>query len=197
VGQVLKEYWYLIAAGGLLLLTVVRLLIKYQAKKKEQKESYHKKLKNRALNEAIINSSRKDHTAEQKKVQQPVSFDEGVKHAENYRSENFVLRITVLGKTPEDYVVNPEKRIFIGRQPGMNDILLDGEMIASQHLELFRHERNVYVRTLYPDWQVFLKRKGNRTAISTRGIRVLSDDQIQLGKYRIKIELLDYTGMSR
>ncbi|MGL5436045.1 MAG: hypothetical protein ACRDBO_11680 [Lachnospiraceae bacterium] len=195
--QLLKEYWYLAAGAILLLLSLLHILLKYQKKKKEQQESYQKKLKNQVLNEAIKNSSVNHDMFRQKETQHPISFDAKGKSIELYKDGNTVLRLSITGKAKNDYVVNPEKHIFLGGQPGKNDILLEGEHIASQHLEVFRYEQQVYIRNLYPDWPAHLKRKGSQTVVGTRGICISTGDQISLGEYRIGVELLDYTGTIR
>lgn len=192
--QLLSVYWYFFAAVAAVLLMIVRIIWKTLMKRRETKEEYQKRLKQQALDEAIKNGGKWQDPFQRQQVRNPVGQESLGGETNVLNNGTIILRLTILGDKKKDYVVNPERHIFMGSQSGGNDILLTGEGVAPRHCELFRYEQRVYIRNICPAWKAVLKRKTKQISIGENGVQVQTGDQILLGQYRIQIELLNHTG---
>ncbi len=182
---------YVILAAVVVLLLIVGNV--WRSKRKEKKKQYDQKLKEEALSESLKNERKRrngfgdDHQAQ--------SVDQVIRQERLVERNQVIVRLTVSGSQNADYVLSPEKHIFIGKASGRNEIVLDGNGIADRQCEIFLHNNGqVYVQNLYPSYPVVLRRKSSQKMLDGQAICVITGDRIQIGNYKISVTMMDYVG---
>lgn len=188
----IQEYWYLAAAGATL---VVFLLLFYywRNKKKQKKEAYEQRLKDEALNEALKNSLGKRNEFLKSQAVTPLEQYKKTKSEPDAKGL-IVMKLEVMGKKKQSYVVSPEDHIFLGNEATVNDVILDDRNIAAKQCDIFLYDNHVYIHNLHSQNRMLLIRKGSRMELKEQSVQLITGDNIYVGHHRIQITLMDYMG---
>lgn len=192
---VIKTYWPLALAMGVMAIAALIIILKLIRMKKDEKAAYEARLKDQVLNEALKNSQGKRGPFRGQDSARPL--EEAARPAQKQalaEEGKIVVKLTVTGKQPANYVVNPEKDVLIGSRQGSSEIVLPEQGIAPRHCGIFSYKGGVYIRNLNDSYETILKRKNKSTRVSDKGIRVFTGDIVQIGVCRIQITLMDYIG---
>ncbi|MEH2928690.1 hypothetical protein VSQ48_01995 [Candidatus Ventrimonas sp. KK005] len=157
----------------------------WHSRKKEKQKAYHQKLREKALTESLKNS----------RGENLVQSMEQVLEQERLIERNQILvRLTVSGRQNKDYVLSPQKEIGVGKIPGENDLVVDGENMKQKLCKIFLFQNQVYLQKLDLTCPVVIRRKNNQMNLKGQAVRILTGDKIQIGGFRIMVSLMDYVG---
>lgn len=192
---IIKTYWPLALAVAAAAIAAVIIIFKLIRIKKKEKTAYEARLKDQVLNEALKNSLGKQNVIRGQGSARPLETDVRATQKPAAAEEGkIVVKLTVTGKRPANYVVNPEKDVVIGSREGGSEIVLPEKGIGPRHCSIFSYKGGIYIRNLSGSYETILKRKNKSTSVSDKGIRVFTGDIIQIGVCRIQITLMDYIG---
>lgn len=137
------------------------------ANKKAEKQKYYdaayKIIKESCLNNAIRNQSEKQQN-----------------------QQKYMLYLKWKDHEKQGYVFDPEKPVWIGRNPEVNDICIRENAVSSQHCVLFLHDERIFVKDLNSRNGTWIKRGLSMQQI-TGTTTVFSGDRILVGNLKIEV----------
>ena len=192
----------IIIAIGLLISLIIRLikhLIKKGQKNKELRQATEDRFRDENLNNIILNSQ--GNVKGKKEVYTPydVDYRNGEQTKNNISGEkNNVtskqIMIQLIEKTElstRKFLLNPAKKIKIGSDLQNNDISVLAEGISPHQCEIFSVGNKIFIRNIDDKNKTIIKRKREQAFVDNKGIRILSDDIIILGKVTYAVTIVD------
>ena len=167
--------------------------------KKELKQISADKLRDENLNNIILNNLAENGSL--KEVHRPYEVDYSKSNTE--RSENVGkkdkvtesgMMLQLIERTElstRKFVINPAKAIRIGSDLQDNDITVLAEGVSPSQCEIFAFENKVYVKNLGTENKTIIKRKKERAIVDGRGIRLLTNDIIIIGRVSYDVTIID------
>lgn len=183
----------------ILLLSFFKGIFAKKQRNKEINQAAADRVRDENLNSVILNHYGNDKN--QKEVYVPYDVDYGngesgknVTGKNNFDISVKQVMIQLIEKTElstRKFVLNPAKKIRIGSDLQNNDISILSEGIAPQQCEIFSVKDKVYIRNLSTGMQTIIRRRKEKALVDEKGIRLLSNDTIILGKVMYEIMIIN------
>lgn len=157
-------------AIGIAVISVAAYIIHVNKKAERQKyyDAAYKVIKEDCLNNAIRNQNRK--------IQ---------------NGQKLMLYLKWKDSEKQGYVFDPEKPIWIGREPGSNDICIREEIVSSQHCMLFLYQGEVFLRDMNSRNGTWIRRGLRRRQVQ-EAEPVFSGDKIIVGSLAIRVIIFTF-----
>lgn len=120
--------------------------------------------------------------------------DTGKKPGEHSKKAESHVMVQLIERTElstRKFMLNPIKKIHIGSDLRDNDISVLAEGVSAHQCEIFSVGNRVYVKNLSSDNRTIIKRKKNQAIVNEKGVRLLSNDVIILGRVSYDITIKD------
>lgn len=203
LGEFIGQY-----SGILILLGVFVLLgmgivflkwfVRQNQKNRELTRAAADKVRDENLNNAILNHCARGET---KEVYKPYDVDysnmndDADKSIREFPKESEVHTMIQLVEKTElstrKFMLNPAKKIRIGSELHDNDISVLAEGISLHQCEIFSVRNRVYLRSLSPENKTIIRRKKIQAIVDEKGVRLLSNDIIILGRVSYDITIMN------
>lgn len=203
LGEFIGQY-----SGILILLGVFVLLgmgivflkwfVRQNQKNRELTRAAADKVRDENLNNAILNHCARGET---KEVYKPYDVDysnmndDADKSIREFPKESEVHTMIQLVEKTElstrKFMLNPAQKIRIGSELHDNDISVLAEGISLHQCEIFSVRNRVYLRSLSPENKTIIRRKKIQAIVDEKGVRLLSNDIIILGRVSYDITIMN------
>lgn len=192
IGNLLRSIWWIIVLAIVCLIAIIILLKKLSKRnqiKKEQRLQASDRARDESLNDMILNSRVKD---KQNPVYVPydVDYSKSVdKHEKKPSKTDVGVMVQIIENTElseRKFVLNVSRGIKIGTAIKGNDISFICEDTPYQ-CEIFEVNGDICARNLIEASRVIVHRKKQYAVIDPKGLKLLSGDTIQMGKYSYTI----------
>ena len=193
---------FLIISVILLLVIGIRILkkvISHKQQKKELRQVSADKIRDENLNNIILNNLAENGSL--KEAYRPYEVDYSNSNAEGSgnagkreKTGESRIMLQLVEKTElstRKFVLNPAKTIRIGSNLQDNDISVLTEGIFPKQCEIFAFGSKIYVRNLSTENNTVIKRKKERAIVDKKGIRLLTNDIIIIGKVSYDVTIID------
>ncbi len=193
----------LIAVGALavavLFIVLLKRTVKSRQKRKEIQQAAEDRARDENLNNIILNSHCR--AGEKKEIYKPYDVDysndgqgKNDKNSPFAAPDSHRVMIQLVEKTElstRKFMLNPEKIIRIGSDLQTNDISVLADGVSSNQCEIFAAAGKVYIRHTGDKNKTIIRRKKEQAFVDEKGIRLLSDDIIILGKVTYDVTITD------
>lgn len=194
----------ILVLAALIMLTALFRLVKKildeKRRRRELEQATADKIRDENLNNVILNQNMGSRRP--KEVHIPYDVDYGSPKRENHitagaqdsgdEGGNTMVRLVERTElSVRKFLLNPSKVIRIGSDIQKNDIVVLAEDVAPRQCEIFSAKNKVYIRNLAPGNGTVVKRKKEKAIVDERGIRLLSDDTVILGRVSYDITIVD------
>ena len=185
---------------AVILILLILIFTKILSRRKQHKEitqAAADRVRDENLNSVILNNY--GNGGKHKEVYVPYDVDYSNSESRKNGSTSVVdiatkqTMIQLIEKTElstRKFILNPSKKIRIGSDLQDNDISIFVDGIAPHQCEIFLVEDKVYIRNLSNTMQTVLRRKKEKAYVDAKGIRLLSNDIIILGKVVYEIMII-------
>lgn len=173
-----------------LIICFLKQMIKKSQKRKEIKRAAEDRVRDENLNSIILNNH--GNANDNREIYKPydVDYSNGEQGNVNKNSSGSVMdsqqiMIQLIEKTElstRKFLLNPAKKIKIGSDLQNNDISVLAEGISPHQCEIFAVGNKVYIRNTGDKYKTIIRRKKEQAFVDDKGIRLLSNDIIILGK---------------
>lgn len=173
-----------------LIICFFKQMIKKSQKRKEIKRAAEDRVRDENLNSIILNNH--GNAKDNREIYKPydVDYSNGEQGNVNKNSSGSVMdsqqiMIQLIEKTElstRKFLLNPAKKIKIGSDLQNNDISVLAEGISPHQCEIFAVGNKVYIRNTGDKYKTIIRRKKEQAFVDDKGIRLLSNDIIILGK---------------
>ena len=183
-----------------LLLAVLIVFNQMNKKKREMMELTKKKQREAVLDHALRNPAAEESQKKNGVASMPYAVDYSKGRAEGGGADEgqsqVMVQVTEINELSErKYMLDPRAPITIGRQTGVNRIVASADTgIGERQCEIFLHRRGIFVRNINPDIPMVVLRKKQSAYVNETGIRLESNDRIQIAKIEFVIVLIDANG---
>lgn len=174
---------------------LVKRVLDEKHRHRELEQATADKIRDENLNNVILNQYMG--CKRPKEVHIPYDVDYSSPNRENRMADseqgsNTMVRLVERTElSVRKFLLNPSKVIRIGSDLQKNDIVVLAEDIAPRQCEIFSVKNKVYIRNLAPGNGTVIKRKKEKAIVDERGIRLLSDDIVILGRVSYDITIID------
>ncbi len=173
-----------------LIICFFKQMIKKSQKRKEIKRAAEDRVRDENLNSIILNNH--GNAKDNREIYKPydVDYSNGEQGNVNKNRSGSVMdsqqiMIQLIEKTElstRKFLLNPAKKIKIGSDLQNNDISVLAEGISPHQCEIFAVGNKVYIRNTGDKYKTIIRRKKEQAFVDDKGIRLLSNDIIILGK---------------
>lgn len=173
-----------------LIICFLKQMIKKSQKRKEIKRAAEDRVRDENLNNIILNNH--GNAKDNREIYKPydVDYSNGEQGSINKNSSGSIMEsqqimIQLIEKTElstRKFLLNPAKKIKIGSDLQNNDISVLAEGISPHQCEIFAVGNKVYIKNTGDKYKTIIRRKKEQAFVDDKGIRLLSNDIIILGK---------------
>jgi len=202
-GEFIGQYSGILILFGVFVLLGIGIVffkwfIRQNQKNRELTRAAADKARDENLNNAILNHCSRGKT---KEVYKPYDVDysnmndDANKSIREFPKEREVHSMIQLVEKTElstrKFMLNPARKISIGSDLHDNDISILAEGISLHQCEIFSVRDRVYLRNLSSENKTIIRRKKTQAIVDEKGVRLLSNDIIILGRVSYDITIMN------
>lgn len=165
-----------------------------KAKEREMEQSAQDKLREKALDERILNKQHTGIQDEDVALPVEVNYDVGqIEHLSCSKAGTTGVMVQIIENTElssKKYILDPLKGIKIGNVPGHNSILVDTGSKNEEQCEIIFNEGFFYLRNTKNSQNITLVRKKQRVLVGKQYLELKTGDGILFGNTFFRIEFI-------
>lgn len=94
------------------------------------------------------------------------------------------------GISEKKYMLNPKQGISIGREPGLNDVVITDSHVDGKQCRIIEYQDKVYIQNIGKFGRVILSRRNKKNYVENNAIELRNKDLLIIGSVLFRVEFI-------